>query len=120
MFSPIINNAGCPVHLSRMTYPAGLRRGRITLDSSSSDEDSLNPTHGSQTMNLKSESVLDKKKRKIKKKKLRKRKKNVDGSRPESHIGSRSRSNSGSSSSYSDTDTRPNYNRSPLHTNIVL
>lgn len=123
MFPPILNDSivSCPVNLSRLTRnPTGLRRGRIILDSSSSEDDSFTPNRNSQTIHMKSAVILDKKKRKVKKKKLRKRKRTVDDSRPELRTGSRSRSNSGSSSSFSDTDTRPNNNCLPLRTNIVL
>lgn len=123
LFSPILNEsiAGCPVHLSQITaYQTGLRRGRINLDSSSSDDDSFTPTSGPQTMHMKNTIVLDKKKRKVKKRKLRKRKRPVENSLPDLHLGRRSHSNSGSSSSFSDTDTRPNNNCLPSHTNILL
>lgn len=105
-----------------MAYPPGLRRGRITLDSSSSDEEQLTSVHSSQAVHLKSETACGKKKRKTKKNKLKKRKKTIDNSKSENHIGSRSRSYSESSSSSGDTDLRPNNNCVPIRTstNIVL
>lgn len=118
MFSRNFNDSsGCPVHISRMAYPPGLRRGRITLDSSS-DEESVTPTRNSQA--VKSE-ISRAKKRKIKKK-MRKLKKAINNSKSENHIGSRSRSNSESSSSSSDTDLRPNNSSVPIctSTNIAL
>lgn len=122
LFSHNFNDTpGCPAHIPRMAYPPGLRRGRITLDSSSSDEELLTSAR-SQAVHVKSEAACGKKKRKTKKNKVKKRKKNIEDSKSENLIGSRSRSYSGSSSSSGDTDFRPNNNCVPIrtNTNIVL
>lgn len=116
LYSPI-DSSGCPVHLSRMEIQPGYSRTtRILVNSSSSDEESLNSTCGTQTINMKGRMACSKRKRKVKK--TKKRKRATGDSQPESRIGNRSRSHSESSSS-GDVDTRPN-NYVPVSTSVVM
>lgn len=95
-------------------YPFRPRRMPI-VDSSSSDEESINTTRSSETDRMKSRDINNKNKIKPKKRKIKKRKLNND-SRSEFRSINRNRSYSESSSSSGDTDIRPNNNF--IHTDI--
>lgn len=97
-------------------YPFRTRR-RPIVDSSSSDEESINTTRSSETDHMKSRDINNKNKRKSKKKKIKKRKFNNDP-RSEFRSINRNRSYSESSSSSGETDIRPNNNF--IHTDFVL
>jgi len=100
-----------------MSYPSHARRGRLNLDSSSDDEESITATLSPPlTAQVKSQGV-NKNKRKTKKNKHKKRKRNNNDSRSEIRAANRNRSYSGSSSSSGDADIRPN--TSYIHNDIA-
>ncbi|XP_050423846.1 E3 ubiquitin-protein ligase Topors [Adelges cooleyi] len=112
LFSPALSDSsGCPVHMSQIGRSSTSRRGRIIIDSSSSDDEALPTTHdNSRAMRMKAEIVYGERKRKLKKNKQKKRKRNVDNHRtPRICYGSRRArpfSSASSLSSSSDSDER--------------